>query len=339
MDSSNIIETTTPIQLTSGYPDWAGFLCLAISIFFYGTFLLPVKKYDTGDGVFFQFVLCSGIFLVGFIVNCIQSFPTFYGLPMIGGVLFTTGNLTSVPIIKFTGLSVGILIWGTVSLVAGWANARFGWFGIKEQIPRVEWMNYLGVSLATLSGFFYIFVKNEKISMNIEPELVVGSPKNSSFLKRNLTRVIGVIMAIFAGIMYGLSYTPIIYVTDNYIGSSKNGLDYSFSFYTGILFSSLIYFIIYCAYKRNSPVVNLNAILPGFASGIMWGIANSLFLIANSTLSQAVTFPIGASGPPIVATLWAIFKYKEIKGKRNFIILSIGFSIGLLGAIFSGLSK
>ncbi len=96
---------------------------------------------------------------------------------------------------------------------------------------------------------------------------------------------------------------------------STSDLDYVFSDYCGILFTSTFYFIIYCAVSKNKPKVYPRLILPGLISGIMWGIAMSklefhfvyvqndiniqiLFVfsaawfLANQHLSLAVSFPI-----------------------------------------------
>ncbi len=56
---------------------------------------------------------------------------------------------------------------------------------------------------------------------------------------------------------------------------STSDLDYVFSDYCGILFTSTFYFIIYCAVSKNKPKVYPRLILPGLISGIMWGIAMS----------------------------------------------------------------
>ncbi len=70
----------------------------------------------------------------------------------------------------------------------------------------------------------------------------------------------------------------------------------------------------------------------------MWGLANISYFLSNNVLSQAITFPISNSGPPIVANLWGIFLYKEVTGKKNFTFLLIGFTFAITGAIFCGLS-
>jgi hypothetical protein len=79
--------------------------------------------------------------------------------------------------------------------------------------------------------------------------------------------------------MFGVTPTAYLYVVDNYENSSKNGLDYAFPLYTGILMTSLLYFSIYCIVKKNDPEIHPRAILPGLSSGIMWGIATSSFYV------------------------------------------------------------
>ena len=38
-----------------------GFIGIGVAVFFFGSNFIPIKKYETGDGVFFQFVVCMGI--------------------------------------------------------------------------------------------------------------------------------------------------------------------------------------------------------------------------------------------------------------------------------------
>lgn len=74
-----------------------------------------------------------------------------------------------------------------------------------------------------------------------------------------------------AGICVGLTYAPYLYVVDRYVNVSKNGLDYVFSMFTGVLISTFAYFVIYCAIKKNKPYVNPSSIIPGCANGWIWG--------------------------------------------------------------------
>jgi glucose uptake protein GlcU len=155
-------------------------------------------------------------------------------------------------------------------------------------------------------------------------------------------RIIGSFLAIISGIFFGLVFTPSTYIQDHrdkYPSASKNGLHYIFSMYTGILLASFVYYVIYIIFKRNRPFVCVESIFPAFLSGIMWGIAQSGFILANSILSQAISFPLISIGPGTIATLWSILYIKDIRGSRNYLIFAVGTFIRVIAAIFIILSK
>eukprot|EP01130_Rhizamoeba_saxonica_P006071 TRINITY_DN2406_c0_g1_i2.p1 TRINITY_DN2406_c0_g1~~TRINITY_DN2406_c0_g1_i2.p1 ORF type:complete len:142 (+),score=16.48 TRINITY_DN2406_c0_g1_i2:647-1072(+) len=110
----------------------------------------------------------------------------------------------------------------------------------------------------------------------------------------------------------------------------QNGMDYVFSHFTGILLCSIFYFLLYCIYNRNKPHVFPQSVLPGFLSGIMWAIAQTSWFVANDTLGLVVSYPLISAGPGIVANLWGILLFKEITGKRNYLIF---LSASLLSAV------
>lgn len=118
--------TATPAPDPHKVPTYIGLIGVCVSIFFLGSNFLPIKKYKTGDGMFFQLMLTTGIWVVGFCVNAARGFPKFYPLPMLGGFLWTTGNLNTVPVMKTIGLGLGTLFPNTILLCLGWAIARFG---------------------------------------------------------------------------------------------------------------------------------------------------------------------------------------------------------------------
>jgi len=107
-------------------------------------------------------------------------------------------------------------------------------------------------------------------------------------LNQNVKRIVGTLMACFAGVLYAFTFTPALYVQSKYANASQDALDYVFSLYTGIFFSSILYFTLYCVAKKNRPQVYAKIILPGLVSGWMWGIANSCFFLANNALTQVI---------------------------------------------------
>jgi len=310
--------------------------------------------------MFFQMILCLGIWTVGFVVNCIRGFPQFYALPLLGGFFWSLGNMSVVPIIKTIGIGLGMIVWNGVGLVVGWATARYGLFGINKEIPSNLTLNYCGVMLSLSSTIVYFFVKsepnkkvtpsnsNQSISIINEDQIaneLADHPnsenENKGFfesLNPKVAKIIGFGLAVFSGFMYGESNTPILYVKSNYEGASKNNMDYLFSYYTGIFISSVVYLIIYSIYKRNKPDIYPKIILPGLSSGIMWGCANICFFLATNALTQAISYPISTTGPSIVASIWGIFLYKEIRGKKNFIFFIAGSILALIGYVLCGLS-
>lgn len=368
---TGLVSTTTPPDTT---PPYVGYVCALVAIIFYGSNFVPVKQFETGDGMFFQWILCSGIFIVGLVVNIVRR-SIFYPLAMVGGVVWCTGNLCVVPILKTIGLSLGLCLWATANLLAGWFSARFGMFGIKKEIPGNEIMNDISVFLAVLSAVVYTQVKSD-ISMSQviqrveDPDYETGITQatgSSSRLvsaaesetiyivqtntqdKQGLSffeklpplekRLLGITLAIISGIFYGLNFTPAIYIQDRIKSSSKNGIDYVFAHVCGIFMASTLYFIIYVIYQRNKPKIYPTVILPGLLSGVMWAVATACFFVANEVLSEPVSFPIINTGPALIASGWGVLLFKEITGKKNLLILSFAFCLTISTGVLAGFSK
>ncbi len=215
----------------------------------------------------------------------------------------------------------------------------------------------MGVTIAVVSGLIFLGIRSGKTeeivedrqrivdsyeSPSINPSIDQTSKLNQSSVKNVRMRIIGSFLAIISGIFFGLVFTPSTYIQDHrdkYPSASKNGLHYIFSMYTGILLASFVYYVIYIIFKRNRPFVCVESIFPAFLSGIMWGIAQSGFILANSILSQAISFPLISIGPGTIATLWSILYIKDIRGSRNYLIFAVGTFIRVIAAIFIILSK
>merc|ERR1719419_1056160 len=120
-----------------------GFLCAAVSVLGFGSNFLPVKKYDMGDGMFFQLQQALGIFFVGVIVQIARGYHSvFQPYAMFGGFLWSTGNCMCTLIIKFVGLSLGLLIWGAFNMITGWCMGEWGLLGTKcAETPYYPGMN------------------------------------------------------------------------------------------------------------------------------------------------------------------------------------------------------
>ena len=360
--------------------DTIGFIACGVATLFFGSYFIPVKKFDAGDGFFFQWVLAMGIWIVGLTIQGYQHSPHFEPYAMVGGMLWCLGNTMCVPAIKLIGLGLGMLIWGGSNLFVGWASGRFGLMGIDKNTGiEIPALNVVGVIIALLSLGIYFFVKTEVNNKTnsgsdlMDEPLVNTEHTNYSRLENNAAgnkypnpeetaaprdlfapleklspfkkQIIGFTMAIIAGCFFGLNFNPPQYLMDHAHNSkgelvhSTKALDYVFSHFSGVLVTATALLFGYCGYMKNQPVVNPQLILPGIISGVMWGIAQVAWFVANENLEFVVTFPIISTGPGVVASLYGVLLFGEIKGKKNISVLLSAFAVTLLGISLITISK
>uniref|UniRef100_A0A8C2DJB5 Transmembrane protein 144a n=1 Tax=Cyprinus carpio TaxID=7962 RepID=A0A8C2DJB5_CYPCA len=325
-----------------------GFISCAVAVVFFGSNFVPVKKIETGDGMFFQWILCAAIWTVSLVVNIILHYPKFWPLVMLGGAIWATGNITVVPIVKTIGLGLGLLIWASFNLLLGWASSRFGWFGIGAESVSKPVLNSCGAGLCLLSAIVFFFVKTDVQRSATSEETPLLIDHENAFINKSFNVICcsGSFLAVVAGLLYGTSFVPVLYIKNHasdpdsqYSGASQFDLDYVFAQYSGIFLTSTVYFVLYCAIKKNKPQVFPKAVLPGFLSGIMWGVATCCWFLANNYLSAVVSFPIITTVPGLIAALWGVVVFKEVKGWRNYIVLIVAFCLVLSGALLTAFSK
>ncbi|PIO72611.1 hypothetical protein TELCIR_05452 [Teladorsagia circumcincta] len=288
-----------------------GLAACGVSSVFFGSMFVPIKKYDAGDGMFAQWMMSIAILIVGFIVFCLRSFPGFYPLAMLGGAFWA---------IAFRGI--------LFSRVRSETGASEKEVVTLSSIKRTSKDNINGAETALLT--------HDETLAEKESREVARSKHDGK------QRAIGIAMALGAGLFYGMTFVPVIYMIDNpekFPSHPDDGLAYVFSHYFGIFLTSTAMFICYAVVKRNRPLVPSYIVLPSLLAGLLWAIAQSSFFVANQHLSQAVTFPIIAMLPGCIASAWSIIYFHEIKGSRNFKILAVAMLVTFSGAVMVGLSK
>ena len=164
-----------------------GFGALLISCAAFGFMFAPLKKMDAKDGVFTQWVQCAVVFMAGFVINIARGLPPFNLVASIGGFLYATGNVASVPIIGEMGIGLGMLLWGSVQIIVGWGVAHFGLFGTKAQSVKLPLLNYLGVLLTLLSGIMFVSVYSQGDNAGEEKQKKGGDKKASPSVPLNNT--------------------------------------------------------------------------------------------------------------------------------------------------------
>jgi len=299
--------------------DLIGYFGVLLAIFFFGSNFIVTKKYETGDGFFFQIPFCLGIWTTGLVVNLIRFEYTgetnrFYPTAMLAGLIWESGNILCIPIIARIGMGLGLIIWGTSALLIGWFTGYFGLFGLSSEKDQIDplWLNLLGLGFATLSLLAAFKVKKTDVlhedsapakgstedttavatNADCDPlaSPLVGSEENATdtSLQINPRRHWeGIAMAMLAGLFFGSNFDPCTWVQEHDAKASQSSLDYVFSHFCGILLTALAYFLGYCVFKHNHPVINPRLALPAFVSGVCWAIAQIGWFIANGTCKDS----------------------------------------------------
>ena len=342
---------------------FVGYLCCLVAAVFFGSNYAPVKKLkNVGDGVFFAVCMTSGVFVVGVLVQCFQGFPRFEHQAVYGGCLWALGNLCVVPIVKSVGLAVGMLVWSSTCMLSGWMSARFGILGVEKQEVSRPALNAFGVALACAAlyvaskidgtdattngrlgsssssgGGGSIERRNEEGEENAflnndndddEAALYNGSVESTATHHK---KHYGITLSLLSGFLYGVTFNPVENLRADRSGAhSDDALDYVFSHFCGILLTTLVAFALHYAHVvRKStdryPDIRQETVVPAFISGVMWGIAQTSWFVANKALSMSISFPIISTLPSVVAAAIGYFYFHEMRGEKNVrLLLSSG---------------
>jgi len=325
-----------------------GFIGASVAGVFFGSNYVPTKNYPTGDGISFVWMFSSGVLLVGISTIFMLGKAIFANTGLLGGALWASGNMCVVPVVKTIGLGLGLLIWGSTSLITGFFVGKFGLFGVDKQKVDNEVMNWVAIWLVVAAMGIFFFIKptvdkkKDYAPLGEKGDIQIPEEEENSVLDRippAYKSMIGVGLSLLSGLLYGVNMVPMtLWDQQQKLDGIKPGpLDFVLSQFTGIYLYSTAVFIVYCIFNR-PPKIYPSAVLPSIISGAMWGIAQCGLMAATSILGYAVGFPIGAAGPLLVSSLWSVLYFREIQGARNLLLLGGSFVFLLTGIILLALS-
>jgi hypothetical protein len=253
-------------------------------------------------------------------------------------------------------------------MMLGWAAGKFGMFGLPPEPIVIDWLSYVGVALGAVAIVLFAFVEPRKMprrsnvpddttSMLDETESEYAEITRGPFMPKQEkprtlksvfgptgSRVLGVFLAIVAGVFFGVNFVPPEYLMTHYSARSitdiqkysNNGLDYVFSHFFGIFITAGGFMVIFRTTERFwgdgmptffTAVIVEEQTLPGFLCGIGWAVGQTAWFIANTNIGLVAAFPIITLAPGVIATLWSIFLFKEISGAKNFTLVVLAFIV------------
>ena len=229
-----------------------GFLAAIISMIFWGSFLVPMKRIKNYDPFFFQLLMCAAIFVTSVAISLFYGAFSFSYLGLISGLVWSLANILSILAVRSSGLSRAAPIWMGVGIFMSFA---WGMLFFNEPLSSISF-GVLGIIL-----------------------LIAGISLISSTSESRKSSAKGMLLAVITGVLGGSYLVPLKMAT-------TNPETFLLPLATGILAGGIIISLI------KKPKIERRIILPGVLSGALWNIANFSSFFAILGLGMAVGFPL-----------------------------------------------
>lgn len=224
------------------------------------------------------------------------------GSALFGGIVFNAGNILLSAAIAIAGMSVAFPVGVGLALVLG---VIINYMTAPKGDATLLFVGVALVTLAILVNAWAYKLKNSGTS--------------------NKGNIKGIVLAVFAGILMAFFYRFIAASMDleNFVSPEVGKMTpYTavFVFSVGILLSNFLFNTVlikrpfvgvptsYATYFKGGFRTHLTGVL----GGMIWGLGNSLNLIAAGKAGPAISYGLG-QGATLVAAFWGVFIWKEFK--------------------------
>lgn len=264
-----------------------------------------------------------------FLVDLTQASTPNLTSAFLGGIIFNASNILLSAAIALVGMSVAFPVGVGLALVLG---VIINYMGSQKGDP---FYLFLGVGLVTIA-----------IIINAIAYKRASKNKNKVTTK-------GIMVAILAGLLMSFFYRFVARAMD--LENFANPAEGMMTPYTamvifsgGVFVSNFIFNTIlmrkpisgepttFSTYFRGKFAIHMVGIL----GGIIWGIGNSLNLIAAGKAGAAISYGLG-QGATLVAALWGVFIWKEFKDapkgtNKMLLMMFLLFLAGIISIIYAG---
>ncbi len=250
------------------------------------------------------------------------------GSAFLGGVIFNASNILLSTAIAIAGMSVAFPVGVGLALVLG---VIINYIGSQKGDPVFL---FLGVGLVAVA-----------IILN-----ALAYKKASSGTQKVTTK--GIIVAVLAGVLMSFFYRFVAASMDldNFMLPAQGKMTPYTAFVIfslGVFASNFIFNTVLMKKPISGAPVqykeyfkgNFSIHLVGILGGIIWGVGNSLNLIAAGKAGAAVSYGLG-QGATLVAALWGVFiwkEFKQVKGVSGLLVaMFVLFALGIASIIYAG---
>lgn len=248
---------------------------------------------------------------------------------LLGGIIFNAANILLSSAIALAGMAVAFPVGIGIALILG---VLINYIAATKGNPTLLFIGVICIAIA--------------IIINAIAYKKVTKTQNNRSSK-------GLLLSLLAGLLMSLFYRFIASAMDldNFEAPASGKMtSYTavFIFSAGILLSNFIFNTLLMKKPLNGPPLsykeyfngNFSVHTVGLLGGIIWGIGNSLNLIAAGKAGPAISYGLG-QGATLVAALWGVFIWREFKGASRQVVLLLTlmfilFIIGLLLLIEAG---
>ena len=264
-----------------------------------------------------------------FVTDLSQAHLDNIGSAFLGGVIFNAGNILLSAAIAIAGMSVAFPVGIGLALVLG---VIINYYGSQKGDPLFL---FLGVGLITIAIIINALAYRKASTGN---QKVSGK---------------GILISIMAGVLMSFFYRFVARSMDldNFINPAQGMMTPYTAFVIfaiGVFISNFVFNTILMKKPISGEKTNYKAYFKGKLSihsvgilgGVIWGIGNSLNLIAAGKAGAAISYGLG-QGATLVAALWGVFIWKEFKDapkgtNRMLVFMFILFTLGLISIIYAG---
>ena len=242
---------------------------------------------------------------------------------IIGGVIFNASNILLSASVSLAGLSVAFPLGVGLALVLG---VIINYMGAPKGDPMLL---FLGVALIVIA-----IICNGIASGRVSK----GGEESKSNRK-------GIILSMVAGVLMSFFYRFVAKAMDlDHFEQPTEGMltPYSaiFIFSIGVLLSNFIFNTLVMRHPFvGEPVAykeyfkgSFSTHLVGVLGGCIWCLGTAFSYIAAGKAGAAISYALG-QGAPMVAAIWGVFIWKELKGsdKKTDMLLAIMFLFFIAG--------